>query len=77
MASCNTCRFWSLTKIGGDMGTCRRNAPVAIPVAAGSQMTTVWPGTHVSDWCGAYVAIEAPAKPIDAGYVAPPIHEKI
>lgn len=54
MTTCSTCRFWIAT-------TCRRNAPIAIPVLipkidtmamSGLTLQTVWPSTRDEDLCG-------------------------
>jgi len=52
MRSCEVCRFFSaLTK------ECRREAPTAVPIAAGPgqiQVMGVFPPTQAGNWCGQF-----------------------
>ncbi len=69
---CATCGYW--IPQNAVMGTCRRRAPIAIPVSAspGIPFQTVWPGTMATDFCAEHQPRPAPAKqPIPAAPVVP------
>jgi hypothetical protein len=50
MATCETCRFWSIDDDAG--GECRRYAPRPATLETASDAWQNWPATLSGDWCG-------------------------
>ena len=52
---CDNCRFW-LEPSNGNMGQCRRRAPLPV-IAGGPTMAAArWPATAAIHWCGEHQA---------------------
>lgn len=57
--SCGTCFFWLLQpnlhlphRFGETLGQCRRKSPRVVVAGPGQTMSTRWPLTGSTDWCG-------------------------
>lgn len=68
--NCETCKWWDtehfknvegMEYMAGDIGLCRRNAPVVHKCVEASEETplkdfiTEWPSTWSDDWCGEWM----------------------
>ena len=61
MSSCATCRYFSTTKTGGEVGACRARPPTLVLVGMAQHPVTqrpvpvtnsFWPQVQASEWCG-------------------------
>lgn len=64
---CRGCMFWKPAK-RGTKGTCRRDTPTVLAGSWGSYIlfastvSTHWPATDASDWCGVHEPIPEAAR---------------
>ena len=56
--TCSACAHWHAEESEATVGQCRRRAPqtVVLKVDADSQLTSVFPTTSATDWCGDFEA---------------------
>lgn len=51
MNNCVECRFWDVTDPRRNLGECRYDPPILI-----NNVTSLWPITGGTDWCGKWEA---------------------
>lgn len=57
MSKCAECVYWNPHWEGAAMGDCRRRVPLVLLYR--EEITTVFPETGESEWCGEFVAKNA------------------
>jgi hypothetical protein len=61
---CETCAYWQPPRSslpGGDLGQCRRHAPVVYRTDAG--LRGMWPTVLGHNWCGDHTVVPSPDAP--------------
>jgi hypothetical protein len=65
--ACGSCAYWDPLSINeGDLGYCRRHAPL-VGKMRNETFQTVWPETFDDDWCGEHQARRAATPAAPAG----------
>jgi hypothetical protein len=58
---CDGCRFWEQVDVRAEVGMCRINPPVTLPIPAHNESEreweTRWPETLSVDWCGQFLPV--------------------
>ena len=66
--ACEHCNWWARNEPGGDVGECRKAAPLPY-FRSGKAPGTAWPLTTMEDWCAEFtvarLANQAGQKPAD------------